>query len=242
MVFGCPPAKGAYVVRNVSAGGVLLTGGPLLPVGGRVRVLLRLVGHRDLQLSGRVLRQDIWCCGSSLAIAFRDVAAEVQDAIQEAVVAALARERDPSGLVVNSHIGSLAQLASDLNVLGRRPLLAATALDTICWLADPTVRIEVALVERFLPFGEGQDVLRIVARERPSARRILVSPSPEPTEASGRVHRPSSYTIVHRPFDRARLASVLDAAPDPVQACGTDSDEGPTADTWVTLSQAPGIC
>src|SRR5262245_17424440 len=80
----------AYRARNLSAGGALLAGGPVLHAGRELKLMLPLRG-RELVLHARVLRADKDALGGPCAaLAFRAVPTFVQDLIQNYVQRALA--------------------------------------------------------------------------------------------------------------------------------------------------------
>jgi hypothetical protein len=84
----------AYVARDLSAGGALLTGGPALPIGREARVMFPILG-RDLILHGRVLRSATDAAGvPCIGVCFRGVPTFVQDLIQNHVLLAQQRSDD----------------------------------------------------------------------------------------------------------------------------------------------------
>src|SRR5262245_21902897 len=91
---------GPYVVGNLSAGGLSAQGGhdAGLAPGTRVEITVDLEGGGTSFLNGRVARPP--SRESGLTIVFCDVAPELEDAIHEAVLAAL-ESRAPAVLIID---------------------------------------------------------------------------------------------------------------------------------------------
>ncbi len=83
---------GTFLVENLSAGGALLVGDPLVCIGQRVKLLLSLVTRPVLSLMAEVIRRGERSSGEmTFVIEFRNVPASGQDRIQRTVLAALER-------------------------------------------------------------------------------------------------------------------------------------------------------
>jgi hypothetical protein len=199
---------GHYFVQDASAGGALLAGGPVLPEGSQVRVLLRLSGIRDVRASGIVLREQVQYDGArGLVVQFLHISLAGQELIQQAVSTSLVRSNHPSVLVADLHADGLAHVIRDLDALECRSVLARSPLDVIRWLTEPDAPVAVALVGRTLGSDDGLDVIRFIAREFPSVRRVLMVPGP------GEVRRYRKERTIHavlvRPWRRGALAIAL---------------------------------
>ena len=84
------PRATYYTVRNLSAGGALLAGQPVPPVGAQVRVALNLRTGSTVSLEAHVIRREpLGDTMPTFAIAFRQVSADAEDLIHDAVLAEL---------------------------------------------------------------------------------------------------------------------------------------------------------
>jgi hypothetical protein len=95
------PSATYYMVCNLSAGGALLAGEPVPPLGAQLRVVLNLRTGQAVSLTAEVIRREP-SPGTvpRFAVAFHQVSADAEDLIQEAVLAELelsASGREPNG-------------------------------------------------------------------------------------------------------------------------------------------------
>jgi PilZ domain len=89
---------GIYLVENLSAGGALITGDPILAVGTRVQALVHIAGRRPISTPGHVKRHQRFD-DSTTAIALEfHASAEVQDELQDAVLRILEKSLPASTL------------------------------------------------------------------------------------------------------------------------------------------------
>jgi hypothetical protein len=80
----------SYVVRNLSAGGALLAGEPVPLLGAQFRVVLKLRTGSDISLTAEVVRGEARRGATpTFAIVFRQISADAEDLIQDAVLAEL---------------------------------------------------------------------------------------------------------------------------------------------------------
>ncbi len=122
LVPGDAGAPIAYKARNLSAGGMLLAGGPALSMGRDLKLMLPLRG-RELVLHARVLRSDKDALGAPCAaLAFRAVPTFVQDLIQNHVLGALADSPTPAPAVPAIDFGDLDAEALERPAQGNTPL------------------------------------------------------------------------------------------------------------------------
>jgi c-di-GMP-binding flagellar brake protein YcgR len=81
---------GTFVVENLSAGGALLVGDPIVGIGQRIKVILTLITKPPVSLVAQLLRTEVRDTGEKVfVVEFRNVPAATQDRIQRAVLAAL---------------------------------------------------------------------------------------------------------------------------------------------------------
>ena len=229
---------GDYLMQNVSAGGVLLSGGPAITQRTPVVVLLRLSGLEELRLAGFVVRRDVQF-DDAIAVKFRGVAPDVQDMLQGAVLMSLERKHDPSVLVVDGDIQSLSRMAHDLDALGYRAILACTPLDTIRWLTNFDVAISVVVVE--YPFGhhDGVALLRVMADEFPFIRRVLMSSQLGAAQLGRWVEDPAVDAVLSKPWSRAQLAAAVGRPGSYALAARTDSSQRMVRSSSLMMSSLP---
>lgn len=197
---------GLYAVRDLSMGGALLHGEPLLAAGTRVRVQLTADGvSRAPVIRGTVLRMD--CdIDHEFAVGFDLLSADEEDAIEEIVVGQLATEWHRQVLVATSSQSERAQLTQALERLGCDVLEAESPLDVVALLADPDTRPEVVLLGTQFSGGGGLELASFLADAYPRVRRILVARDSirVRSQASGIVH-----AILSSPWTDAVLSEVL---------------------------------
>lgn len=218
---GVAPA-GPFPVQNLSAGGALLLGGGELAVGSRVRIELRIPGRRPVHVAGTVVRTEPAAGGAgahaAVAVAFLDVASDVEDLIQQAVLDALERARRQSGpavLLMDASLDRRVRLERDLGALGRVSLHARTPLEALRWLHDPQACVETALVDLAFGRASGPEVLVFLAEHFPALRRVLVSRAADAAQLEAARSAGSAHAILVDPWDRRRLRDALAAGVTP---------------------------
>jgi CheY-like chemotaxis protein len=166
-----------YLVEDLSASGALLCGGPELPVRHGLGISLHVAGVHLLDLRAEVIRH----CGSrAIAVAFRDMKAGDEDAIQQAVLAALEAYRRgecPARhvLVVDDSEVICDALHRDLTGLGHHVVCAWTSEQATARIRDPYVRFDIAVIDLSVGPVEGLELLRQVAGLHPGVHRVLMS-------------------------------------------------------------------
>lgn len=170
---------GRFVVQNLSAGGALLTGSRPLPVGRRVRVLIRFSAQRTVAVWGKVVRRSPEAGGVvSMAVSFRHPTDTTQDAIQQEALAALLRAARPSVLIVSDRREVRQRLAGQVELLGRAVRMAGTPLDALRWIESPGESIDTVVVPRSMGRPGPFALLGFFADEYPTLRRILIPDGP----------------------------------------------------------------
>lgn len=212
-VFRAEAHIGVFSVDNLSAGGVLLSGGATLSVGETLRILLQLQGHLPIAIHGQVLRRDERGSGAfAYAVTFRDLSAKAEDLIQGAVLLALERQRrlpEPAVLVVDDSPDVCLALERDLRALGRRAFSAVTPLDAVRHLLDAQAGIETAVVDLFLGQANGMDLLAYLADDLPDVRRVIMSGALREAQLQTALSSGRAQAILHKPWDRSALAGAI---------------------------------
>ena len=172
-----PASVGHYSIKDVSTGGVLLEGGPILPVGTPMEVLLILPGQRPFVLRGEVLRHDEaeWQHESELAVGFSEVTADVEDAIEDTVLLELARHRPPEVLVATSPQAESEALARSLCLVGCPAAQVCTPLEAIACLEQPEGAISTVFFGDSVGGVRGLDFATFLAGSHPTLRRVFVT-------------------------------------------------------------------
>jgi CheY-like chemotaxis protein len=166
-----------YLVEDLSASGVLLGGGPELPIGHRLGLSLHVAGVHLLDLRGEVIRQS---GARAIAVAFRDIKPIDEDTIQQAVLGALEAYRRgecPSRhvLVVDESEAVCKALQRDLTELGHHVVYAWSSAQAAARIHDPYVRFDIAVVDLSVGTVDGLDLLQQAASLHPGVHRILMS-------------------------------------------------------------------
>ena len=137
-------------VENLSAGGALLKGAPLLPLGSLLQIELELPEGLRLPLFAEVVRQAAHQSDKTVALAFKGLTASVEDTISDAVVRQLERQarlRYPCALVADGQGSDRRTVASDLGDLGLFVFQAATPLDALELATDPENEVGLAVID-----------------------------------------------------------------------------------------------
>ena len=204
---------GSYPVRNLSTGGALLVGRVPLEIGQRVRVLLELGPEECARVDADVVRQEQDDTGQPLfALQFRRLSPDMQDRIQQHVLAGLSATRSESVLLLG-RTELLGKLKSTLLEHGAVVHVASSPLQAIA-LIDAHSDIRAAAV----PFGPwGLTLLSFLAEERPAIRRVALSEGDfEPVQLEGCVLSGFADAVLVYPWTTAEAA----------HACGLEQRAG----------------
>ena len=197
----------AYRVHNVSAGGALLTDGPLIAVGDTVETVIRLRSHVVARLAATVVRHDpLGACGVGVAVAFSHDTDETEDALQDAALRELERRARPAVLVVSQRPETLAISIEHLDV---PVLVAQTPLDALATLVDAGTAVGAVVVDAALGGATGIELLRVVAEIAPDVRRVFASPSATPLEHELARARGAAHATVRISASSDRLRAAL---------------------------------
>lgn len=198
---------GLYAVRDLSMGGVLLHGEPLLAAGTKVRVQMTVDGiSQEAVLRGTVLRMD--CdVDHEFAVGFDLLSADEEDAIEEVVVGQLATRCRRQVLVATASQAERERLGQALARLDCDVVEADSALDVVAMLADPDTRPDVVLLGTQFSGGGGLELASFLADAYPRVRRVLVARDSVRmrSQASGIVH-----AILASPWTDGVLSAVLE--------------------------------
>jgi CheY-like chemotaxis protein len=198
-------------IESLSAGGARVVGALRVAVGDPVRVLLGLPGSGPRALEARVLRTEHRGDGTAaVAVMFRDVAPETEDAIQRLVLRSLERERAAATwvLVLDDDALVRAALERDLRSFGLSTRSVAAPLDLLRCLEDPALNVAVALVDLCLCHEDGTNVLSFLSEDYPRVRRIVMSGA-RLDDLERCVASEQAQTLLRKPWNRRCLAQAL---------------------------------
>jgi CheY-like chemotaxis protein len=213
VVFSSGQLHGNFLVQDLSVGGACLMGHFTTPPGRHLTLMLQFPGKPAFSVSAAVVRHDnLGPTRQRTAVRFVQLDAEQEDAIQEALVATLERERArllATVLVISSDDESRDALEHDLLDLGVQAVTVATPLEALAWLERPNTRITTVVVDVSPGAAQGLDVLDFVGENHPRIQRVVMADEVRPFRLdlalrSGRAHR-----VLRKPWDRDGLQDAV---------------------------------
>lgn len=204
---------GAYVVRNLSAGGAHLVGDNNLAVGQAVQVLLRLGGQFSHSLDAEVVRREqLPSNEQSFAVAFRNLAPDTEDSLQNLAVLALENavtEKVAAVLVLNSPSSVLLALDNDLRSLGHDVVGVATPLDALSLLSSDTHRIVAVVAGCDLAHADPLGFLNFLKDAYPRIRRVALPGDSRPKQLERAIATGVVDAVLNSPWDSDSLSKAL---------------------------------
>lgn len=201
---------GDYLVQDLSAGGARLVGGPGLPVGTRLALLVLMLGEFLVELEAVVLRKLRAADGlSGIAVSFEHANAASEAAIQEVVRDAIADCTAPSVLVVHRSSAALISLAAAVLRTGRRALLAFTPLEATRWLTQEAARVEATLVSAAFVTESDGAFFSFVRDEFPAVRRVVVYDVLPPSERERARMIHAAEAALSAPWTPSRVGTAI---------------------------------
>lgn len=186
----------------------------LRPVAGeRVRLTLAYSDTlRPLLLEAHVTRvEELDAASEIVALRFVPLADPIHDTILKIVLRALERQRlkpRATVLVVDDEETIRITLGREMRRLARPCLAASNPLDAIRALQDEANLISVVLVDLGLGQSDGLELVRLIAREFPTVRRVVMSGQRfddlERAVADGRAH-----DLLRKPWTKQTLAAAV---------------------------------
>jgi CheY-like chemotaxis protein len=213
VVFSSGAMHGNFLVQDLSVGGACLMGHLDAMPGMRLTVLLQFPGRVAFSVAAVVVRHDaLGPTRERTAVTFIDLTAEQEDTVQEAIVAALERERArllATVLVISADDESRGALEHDLRALGVEAVGVGTPLEALAWLERPGTRIATVVVDVSPGAAQGLDVLDFVGENHPRIQRVVMADEMRPFRLdlalrSGRAHR-----VLRKPWDRRLLEEAM---------------------------------
>jgi len=162
-------------IDNLSLGGVMLR--PVeeadtdLPEGCAVAVELQVDGASWLVQQGSVKRR----AERGVVIAFGEVSPELEDLIEDEVLAAVEAERSPRVVVVDRSRVRRRRVARALHEVGCCPLEASTPLEAIELIEQSRTHVAAAAVAEALTQTGGQELVHFLAETHPGLKIALIT-------------------------------------------------------------------
>jgi CheY-like chemotaxis protein len=205
---------GAYVVRNLSAGGADMLGDNNLAIGQVVQILLRVGKQFSQSIAAEVVRRKQLPSGEqSFAVAFGNLAPDIEDSLQNLAVFALesgVAKKRASVLVLDSPPSVLSALESDVGSLGHELMAVATPLDAISLLSGDTHRIVAVVVGCDLDGADSLGFLNFLKDGYPHIRRVVALPGgSQPTQLERAIASGAVEAVLVEPWDSDLLSKVL---------------------------------
>jgi CheY-like chemotaxis protein len=213
VVFSSGHMHGTFLVQDLSVGGACLMGHFTNPPGKRLHLLLQFPGKPPFSVAAEVVRHDtLGPTRERTAVSFVALHAEQEDAIQEAIVAALERERArllATVLVISPDDLSRGALEEDLQALGVAAVTVSTPLEALAWLERPGARIATVVVDVSPGAAQGLDVLDFVGENHPDIRRVVMADELRPFRLDLALRSGRAHQVLRKPWDRNHLREAL---------------------------------
>jgi CheY-like chemotaxis protein len=161
-------------IDNLSLGGVALrplTETPDLPEGTSVAVELQVDGASWVVQSGQVQRRGT----RALVITFAEVSPELEDLIEDEVLAAVEAERSPRVVVVDRSEDRRSRVAAALSEVGWCPLEASTPLEAIELIEQSRTHVSAAAIGRSLTQTGGHELVHFLHDSHPEIKLALIT-------------------------------------------------------------------
>jgi CheY-like chemotaxis protein len=216
VVFAAGHMHGTFLVQDLSVGGACLMGHFTSAPGKRLHLLLQFPGKPPFSVAAEVVRHDtLGPTRERTAVTFIGLHAEQEDAIQEAIVAALERERArllATVLVISADDLSRGALEEDLHALGVEAVTVSTPLEALAWLERPGACIATVVVDVSPGAAQGLDVLDFVGENHPDIRRVVMADEVRPFRLDLALRSGRAHQVLRKPWDRSHLREALGPA------------------------------
>ena len=199
-------------MRNLSAGGVLLSCGEDLAAGCDYHVVLNLPGLQPIEVNGRLVRIQTDPHGhNSYGIAFQNVDPDTEDRIHNFLLLQLEHRynQTPFALVVDDCVNTRRALERDLRAIGVSTVLAAMPLDALRILSDQNLAINLAIVDLKLGPADGVQLLKYLEKQHPTVRRVLISGQQRTCQLELAVKFGHAHAVLPKPWKRDHLKEVI---------------------------------
>ena len=204
---------GAYIVRNLSAGGAHLVGDNNLAIGQVVQVLIRLGSRFSHSLDAEVVRREqLPSKEHSFAVAFKNLAPDVEDSLQNLALFTLEDdvvEKAAAVLVLNAPSSVLLALDKDLRSLGHEVVVVATPLDALSLLSSSTHRIVAVITGCDLAHADPLGFLSFLKHAHPTIHRVALPGDSRPKQFDRAIATGVVEAVLNSPWDSDSLSESL---------------------------------
>ena len=200
-------AGGVYEIHDVSHGGALLQGKPIVPPGTHVSLRMLLPGVAPMNLAGRIVRTSISAfTDACLAVKFSSVSPDDEDRFADLIAREWSRTCAPHGIIASSSLHLRTDLTRRLSGLGVSVSRATTPIELIYRLEAARGRCVVVFLGTSIGGCSGVEIASFLATAYPHTRRVLVT---ETGEVSSQPLPKQLHAFMQAPWRDNTLESVL---------------------------------
>lgn len=169
-------AGGVYAIHDVSNGGALLQGKPVVPPGTRVSLRMLLPGVAPMNLAGRVVRTSMSAfTDACLAVKFCGVSPDDEDRFADLIAREWSKTCAPHAIVASSSLHLRMDLTRRLASVGASVSRATTPIELIYRLEAARGRCVVVFLGTTVGGCSGVELASFLATAYPQTRRVLVT-------------------------------------------------------------------
>lgn len=207
-------AGGLYQVCDLSRGGALIEGRPVVAPGTRVSLRVLVPGVAPMTLGGRVIRKSQESSANvRMAVKFTSVSPDDEDRFADLIAREWSRVCAPRCIVASSCLHTRMELTRHAGALGIDVARASSPIELIHRLEEAGSRCVVAFLGSTLGGCTGLEIASFLALAYPSVRRVLVTTTrwaegvPVPESLHGVLELPWSEAAIERELRDARQAA-----------------------------------
>ena len=177
-------------------------------------MLLRLGGGFSQCIEAEVVRRERLPSGEqSFAVAFRNLAPEIEDALQNlallALESAVAKTAETILVLMNGPSPVVVALENDLHSLGHGVVVAVTPLDALSLMSSDAHRIVGVIVGCDLAHAESLGFLSFLKDAYPHIRRLALPGDSRPAQLERAIATGMVQAVLGRPWDIDVLSEAL---------------------------------
>jgi CheY-like chemotaxis protein len=184
-----------------------------LAIGQVVQILLRVGRQFSQSIEAEVVRRKQLPSGEqSFAVAFGNLAPDVEDALQNLAVVALESgmgKKRTRVLVLDFPAYVLSAFATDVRSLGQELVSVATPLDAISLLSGDAHGIAAVVVGCDLGRTDSLGFLNFLKDSYPHIRRVVLPGDSQPTQLERAIASGAVEAVLFEPWDSESLSKVL---------------------------------
>jgi CheY-like chemotaxis protein len=202
-------------VKNLSIDGALVGVHEKFQIGTHLKLLLHLPWYKPVPIEAEVVRKHPSPRNEpTFGLRFWQVSRAIQIKIDQAIKAAekcANQPREAAVLIISDETETRYALEKNLYLIGARWVLVHTPLDAIRWLQDWKIKVDTVLVDLSIEHFNVLTMLRFLADEHPSVRRVLISNDQSQTLINVAAAYGKVNAIVENPSDCEQLEKAIRA-------------------------------